>query len=311
MMVVDFFSGTRNEPLGDTKAGVSDDLDALAAYIESLEEVDDSPLNSNDGLSEQALQGQLIFIEKDCSSCHKDNVFTDSLEGERHDIGTITTASGDRDFGFLDGLDTPTLLGLWTSAPYLHDGSATTVQEAILAHSNTVVSQGEADSITRFLHELSTSTPPPINNGEVLELEAEDAELFGNLRKVNATEASGGVFVEAPEGSGNFYYGNNSNGITFRFNVVTAGNYELKTTVRADDYWSDSFWIKVNGYPGRYGHRWNFGVTPTFTERTLTNNARPGYQQNLRFALSEGENVVTFYPREDGVQIDKARIVLQ
>ena len=35
----DFYTGTRSLPLGDTKAGLSTDLDALAAYIESLDEV--------------------------------------------------------------------------------------------------------------------------------------------------------------------------------------------------------------------------------------------------------------------------------
>ena len=31
-----FNAGTRSEPLGDPKAGVSADLDALAAYVSSL-----------------------------------------------------------------------------------------------------------------------------------------------------------------------------------------------------------------------------------------------------------------------------------
>jgi cytochrome c peroxidase len=31
----------------------------------------------------------------------------------------------------LDGLDTPTLAGLWATAPYLHDGSANTVKDVL------------------------------------------------------------------------------------------------------------------------------------------------------------------------------------
>ena len=50
-------------------------------------------------------------------------------------MGTLTDASGARlGVGPLTGLDTPSLLGAWSSAPYLHDGSAPTVEDAILAH---------------------------------------------------------------------------------------------------------------------------------------------------------------------------------
>ena len=34
-----FNTGTRSQPLGDPKAGVSADLDALAAYVASLNDV--------------------------------------------------------------------------------------------------------------------------------------------------------------------------------------------------------------------------------------------------------------------------------
>ena len=52
----------------------------------------------------------------------------------RHDVGTASAASGGRLHGPYDGFDTPSLNGLWATAPYLHDGSASTVKEAISAH---------------------------------------------------------------------------------------------------------------------------------------------------------------------------------
>ena len=36
--------------------------------------------------------------------------------------------------GAAAGFDVPTVRGLWWNAPYLHDGSATTIQAAVLAH---------------------------------------------------------------------------------------------------------------------------------------------------------------------------------
>ena len=73
-------------------------------------------------------------IEHGCATCHGGPNFTDSSTGVRHDIGTITPSSGRRAFGVLDGIDSPGLLGLWLTAPYLHDGSAASLEEAIAAH---------------------------------------------------------------------------------------------------------------------------------------------------------------------------------
>jgi len=46
-----------------------------------------------------------------------------------HDVGTLRDSSGQRLNGPLLGIDTPTLLGLWDTAPYFHDGSAPTLAD--------------------------------------------------------------------------------------------------------------------------------------------------------------------------------------
>ncbi len=143
---VDFFTGTRSLPLGLAKIGLSADLDALAAYVGALNTTDDSPLLNAIGLSPLALQGQQLFDGYQCASCHAGTVFTDSSTNPvlqiRHDVGTLNVASGFRLSQNLDGLDTPTLRGLWTSGPYLHNGSAITVQAAIAAHRSTAINNG-------------------------------------------------------------------------------------------------------------------------------------------------------------------------
>ncbi|MEM9172537.1 MAG: LamG-like jellyroll fold domain-containing protein, partial [Pseudomonadota bacterium] len=127
-----FFAGTRSEPLGDSKTGISADLDALSAYMASLTTADTRTLEGS-GLSSAGLRGQSLVASSGCVSCHSGTNQTDSVSGARHDIGTLDAASGLRLGLGLDGLDTPTLNGLATSAPYLHDGSAQTVQDAIAA----------------------------------------------------------------------------------------------------------------------------------------------------------------------------------
>lgn len=120
-----YYSGTYSRTLGDTKTGLNTELDALAAYINSLEELPPSPYRDADGtLTEDGEAGRVIFIAAGCASCHGGPQFTDSPTGLRHQIGTITHQSGERLGAPLFGLDTPSLRGLWLTAPYLHDGSA-------------------------------------------------------------------------------------------------------------------------------------------------------------------------------------------
>ena len=128
----DFNSGTHSQSWGDSKAGLSDDLDHLASYVSSLNRTPDSPFKNADGsFTSNALAGKALFIRKGCDDCHSGEHFTDSAKDNLHDIGTIKTASGQRLNSELEGFDTPTLKGLWMTAPYLHDGSAKTLQDAI------------------------------------------------------------------------------------------------------------------------------------------------------------------------------------
>lgn len=127
-----FEEGTRNTTLGDPKAGLSPELDALAAYVTSLDRVNPSPFRNPDGtLTEEAWRGREVFLRAGCAECHGGPDFTDSAPGVRHDVGTISPTSGGRLGGPLDGIDTPTLRGIWETAPYLHDGSAATLLDVI------------------------------------------------------------------------------------------------------------------------------------------------------------------------------------
>ena len=122
------WEGTQ-DALGEPKSGLSSGLDNLAAYVVSLIEFPSSPF-------EPPVGGEEAFVEVGCDRCHPAPDYTDSsLESlVRHDIGTWAEASGQRRGGVLDGFDTPTLRGVQATPPYLHDGSAQSLEEAILAH---------------------------------------------------------------------------------------------------------------------------------------------------------------------------------
>ncbi len=143
-------NGGANASLGAANAGRSADLDALAAFVASLgaATVEKSPnRNTNGTLTYDAVQGKRLFAGTktpaagnplNCLSCHKPATgLTDSTIGNNsagaitlHNVGTIKSSSGQRLGGgtnSLSGIDTPTLLGVHAAAPYLHDGSATSL----------------------------------------------------------------------------------------------------------------------------------------------------------------------------------------
>lgn len=140
-----FFGGTgflsdadwqqTSDPLGPPKAGLSTELDALAAYVASLGETSlpRSPHREPDGsMTAEGQAGRALFSSLACSDCHRGSRFTDSTVGQGgplHDVGTLRTTSGGRLGGPLEGIDTPTLRGTWNAGSWLHDGSAASLEE--------------------------------------------------------------------------------------------------------------------------------------------------------------------------------------
>lgn len=164
--------GTRQQPLGTPKAGISPDLDALAAYVKSLNRFARSPFRSNTGLSAAAVDGKALFVSKGCASCHAGDPFTGSGANTLVNIGTVKPASGQRSGGRLAGIDVPTLRDVWATAPYLHDGSAATLEGAMQAHQNVVLSITEKASLKAYLNEIGSEEPtapaPPAGRGRGL-----------------------------------------------------------------------------------------------------------------------------------------------
>jgi YVTN family beta-propeller protein len=163
----DLAVGTRSDPLGDPKAGLSADLDALAAYLETLDHVDPSPYRNPDGsLTADAVAGKDVFFRLGCDFCHVGKDFTDSRRGMLHDVGTIKASSGNRSGKPLLGIDTPTLLGVWETAPYLHDGSAPTIRDVLTtanprdAHGFTSsLSAKELDELVAYVMQIDNELP--------------------------------------------------------------------------------------------------------------------------------------------------------
>lgn len=137
---------TVSAPLGAPKAGLSEDLDALAAYVGSLhrDTLPKSSFRNADGShTVAAIAGRAVFESQSCLDCHGGSQLTDSTGGigvapTLHDVGTLRTSSGQRLGASLPGIDTPTLAGIHSTAPYFHDGSARTLDEVFRVAGGTV-----------------------------------------------------------------------------------------------------------------------------------------------------------------------------
>lgn len=93
-------------------------------YLKSLRPIPGIALNPDGTLTDSAKRGKRLFFgpKTGCSACHHGEYFTDM---KMHDVGT----QNDVDF---DGMfDTPTLIETYRTAPYLHDGRYTTLEELL------------------------------------------------------------------------------------------------------------------------------------------------------------------------------------
>ena len=190
-----FNSGTRSQPLGDRKAGVSADLDALAAYVASLNRFDASPARLADGsLTAAASAGKAVFAAS-CASCHEGVDFSDSAKQVLHQIGSQTAASGQRAFQTLNGLDAPTLRDAWATAPYLHNGAALTLEAAVLAHTRIDLSPADLAAVVAYTAQIGAeeTAAPSSSANLVVRALATLANHVGALFEVRVNGSSVGA----------------------------------------------------------------------------------------------------------------------
>jgi cytochrome c peroxidase len=87
-------------------------------------------------MSQSAIRGWNIFQAIKCNNCHDGVLFTDQqyhnigigMDQEKPDVGRFTVTKKPEDTG---AFKTPTLRDIAKSAPYFHDGSAKTLEEAV------------------------------------------------------------------------------------------------------------------------------------------------------------------------------------
>jgi DNA-binding beta-propeller fold protein YncE len=141
--------GVRSDAYVAVRAGIKNSLftvqpeevaTSIDEYLKSLKP-EPSPYLENGRFSAAARRGKKIFesARVGCTECHKPPLFTDL---KLHDVGTRSQYDK-----ATDKFDTPTLVEIWRSAPYLHDGSAATVRD-VLTSRNGAGKHGDVGELT-------------------------------------------------------------------------------------------------------------------------------------------------------------------
>ncbi|MDB4968654.1 MAG: Surface antigen [Myxococcales bacterium] len=151
------------------------DLQALADFVNLAIPFPQNPNRSADGtLTAEQQHGRDLFLTN-CKSCHSGEYLTDSATGNPtldlagpivlHDVGTCVQAGDFVDQPAPDELvgkmhtacdfDTPSLRGIFATAPYFHDGSAATLRDVVdrLPFSSTL-SGGDKDALVAYVKTL-------------------------------------------------------------------------------------------------------------------------------------------------------------
>jgi cytochrome c peroxidase len=153
---------------------------ALAAFMRTIVSTDSAWIRFRDGetaaLSDAAQRGYEVFDQTaQCSKCHDGILLTDQqfhnvgigMDDDEPDLGRFRVTEANADRG---AFKTPTLMDISKSAPYFHNGSVATLEEAVdLMISGGLANEwldttnlqpaeltaGERDDLLQFLRELT------------------------------------------------------------------------------------------------------------------------------------------------------------
>ncbi|MDB5392490.1 MAG: ccp 3 [Planctomycetaceae bacterium] len=160
--------GAVREALDKPNKGLSKALDALAVYS-NAHPVPRSPY-AKQGLSDAAKRGKEIFFssETQCASCHSGPYLTDSKPVQPYMLHDVGTGESDKHEKMGPKYDTPTLLGIYRTAPYLHHGEAKTLKDVLRKNNpqdkhgkTSQLSDSQVDDLVEFLKALPYEDPIP------------------------------------------------------------------------------------------------------------------------------------------------------
>jgi YVTN family beta-propeller protein len=155
--------------LNEALAGRSKDLDAMAVYTNSFTFTLSPHIPAPGKLSTAAQRGKAVFFNDavGCAKCHSGPYYTDSRLQKPFNLHDVGTGGDDPSEKMGPKYDTPTLLGVYRTAPYLHHGKAKTLRDVLTTcnpgdrHGKTShLKPAEIDDLVEFLKSLPYELPP-------------------------------------------------------------------------------------------------------------------------------------------------------
>ena len=121
----------------------------IDAYLRAMKPVP-SPYLADGKLSEKAERGKIIFEDRrmGCVRCHPAPLFTDL---KSHNVNTKSH------YDTVESFDTPTLVEVWRTAPYLHDGRYVDMKEVFTrgTHGNVAgLTDAQMDDLVEYILSL-------------------------------------------------------------------------------------------------------------------------------------------------------------
>jgi len=114
-----------------------EDAIAIDEFLKTLKPVP-SPYLVKGRLSSAAKRGKKVFEQAQCAACHTTPHFTNL---KAYDVGLGLESERAKEF------DTPTLIEVWRTAPYLYDGRAATIED-VLVKDNMADKHGRTSNLT-------------------------------------------------------------------------------------------------------------------------------------------------------------------
>lgn len=243
------FEASKNTLGANKKTGKSRELDDLSAYVSSLGSYPRSPNRNTDGsFTSQALVGKKVFDNQNCVSCHS------GASRQDNGLKNLTEVQVSLlDLGATAGIDTPTLEGVWNTAPYFHDGRANTLRDIFASYNHGItvaVTAADTDALVAYLNSLDGAE----ENHWPLKSDVKDIAR-GNNGQVNVPSAAFTLDgVDLSQLSSGVPLLNESTG------KILGGTSSLSFSIKTQEFGSNTRW----NAPGVFGYEEYGGTDDIF-----------------------------------------------
>lgn len=126
-----------------------EDAKKVDAYLKSLKPVPSPYLNKNGQLTAKAQKGKVLYERIGCNYCHSGKYYTDL---RKHTMGKMSL------YDHQNTWDTPTLVEIWRTGPYLHDGRCATLEDVFTSEKHGLkdhdLSHDEVDELVEYIKSL-------------------------------------------------------------------------------------------------------------------------------------------------------------